>query len=350
MFLQRDIRNQTREAEQHLLWPRCDSHTVIPTEVERAAAKLLVRKHEWGELSEARIGEVQVFLQRRNVNMTFAQARSLRSSLLMERGIAVHGTMYSDGAKLAALFRDGATMDTLARQYDYPPVGMFRSILAARSTHKISAKQIKRMLQDPRQHFTDPRDIAALVYAQANDTVNVVDCSKLAKEAAEFEEATCQYLNSLGVKFQRQEEVAAQQQEQDGIVTATPDILLDRPVFINGQKVSWIDSKNFYGSLCPFVHKKTCQQMAKYVSKWGTGAIVFSLGFASALKIPGTGTLGNFTQCTCCTRALAITVALPLLAPVAPVAPVVEVHVVGKGLLRRKLRIRWPAVDGTSSW
>merc|ERR1712167_393170 len=119
-------------------------------------------QHEWGQLSQEREREVNDFLQREPVHgrMLLAQAKSLRRTLLKERGIAVHAKVYSDGARLAALFRAGTSMQTLAQRFDYPPTAIFRSIISARS--RSSKTEIKNMLQNPEKHFSDAQDIAAL--------------------------------------------------------------------------------------------------------------------------------------------------------------------------------------------
>lgn len=59
----------------------------------------------------------------------------------------------------------------------------------------------------------------------------------------------------------------------------TPDFLFIDDLFINGEKVSWIDCKFSYGST-DMHHKMQIQdQISKYTEKWGKGAIVFAFGY-----------------------------------------------------------------------
>ena len=54
---------------------------------------------------------------------------------------------------------------------------------------------------------------------------------------------------------------------------------------INGIKINWIDAKNFYGSNIKFDKKKIKKQVQKYINKFGTGCIIFALGYNDHLLI-----------------------------------------------------------------
>jgi len=66
-----------------------------------------------------------------------------------------------------------------------------------------------------------------------------------------------------------------------------PDFLILDDLWINGQKINWIDAKNFYGLNTQYLKKRIKHQTKKYLDVWGSGSIIFSLGFSSGLKIPG---------------------------------------------------------------
>jgi len=79
----------------------------------------------------------------------------------------------------------------------------------------------------------------------------------------------------------------------------TPDFLLDTPVVINGQRVHWIDAKNYpmYGS--KLVASSLAKQAQKYNKAFGPGAFVFSGGLvcgarisAGLLLLDGSGSFG----------------------------------------------------------
>lgn len=63
-------------------------------------------------------------------------------------------------------------------------------------------------------------------------------------------------------------------------VKATPDILFEEPITINGTKCSWIEYKNTFGFKDnPFVHGKHKQQLRRYINTFGDGMVVYKLGF-----------------------------------------------------------------------
>ena len=81
-------------------------------------------------------------------------------------------------------------------------------------------------------------------------------------------------------------------------INLTPDFLLLDDVFINGQKVSWIDCKCYYGSASMGVYgERSLQRVGQdYPEKFGPGAIIFAFGFCEALKVEGSAVLLDGTH------------------------------------------------------
>lgn len=69
----------------------------------------------------------------------------------------------------------------------------------------------------------------------------------------------------------------------------TPDFILQEDVFINGQKVCWIDCKCYYGSASMGIHGKTSLQRVSqdYSKMWGPGAVIFAFGFCESFALDG---------------------------------------------------------------
>lgn len=63
----------------------------------------------------------------------------------------------------------------------------------------------------------------------------------------------------------------------------TPDILFNKPIFINNKMVKWIEIKNFYiNSQDKFIFKKVTKQITNYVNEFNTNqmtGVVISKGF-----------------------------------------------------------------------
>lgn len=62
----------------------------------------------------------------------------------------------------------------------------------------------------------------------------------------------------------------------------TPDFLLIDDLFINGEKIAWIDCKCSYGAKANYFRRQMQEQVDKYTERWGKGALVFAFGFCDA--------------------------------------------------------------------
>jgi len=64
----------------------------------------------------------------------------------------------------------------------------------------------------------------------------------------------------------------------------TPDFLLLDDVYINGQKVKWIDCKCYYGSAGMGIYgRKSLQRVSQdYNEKFGPGAVIFAFGYCES--------------------------------------------------------------------
>lgn len=111
------------------------------------------------------------------------------------------------------------------------------------------------------------------------------------RKAAEFEEAVCNHLRTEGVPFQTEEDLRAFYSKGDqagGDNQATPDIVLDASIVVNGQSVRWLDAKNFFGAAGydhrSLFYKNARRQAERYKQIWGPGALVYGLGFCDDLQ------------------------------------------------------------------
>lgn len=69
---------------------------------------------------------------------------------------------------------------------------------------------------------------------------------------------------------------------QEGVIRLTPDALLSRPSLICGKVCRWIEYKNTFGfRSSPYVASKNKAQFRKYASTFGSGMVVYKLGFES---------------------------------------------------------------------
>ena len=252
----------------------------VPLASEEQVAGAVMRRGEFGWVEDERLEEIAAFVE--GQNMSLDQALSLRSALLQQKTVYSHGKLKSKAKKMAAKYREGATIVELSKDFDFPPMNVFRVVLEANGWSK---KKIKESLRSPTSMKQREQD--EFKAAEAADRVSNVDQSETQVRADLFEDILADWFEAQGVRIRRQPEMVAEQMAEHGRPIRTPDLLFLDHVIINGRPVAWIDAKHFYGGDVDFQRKKTKKQMLRYIDEWGSGAIVYRHGFSENLYIPG---------------------------------------------------------------
>ena len=252
----------------------------VPLQAEERVASLVVKRGDFGWLTDERVDEMAAALE--NENMTLEQALSLRSALLQQKTVYSHHKLRSKGKELARQYREGASIVDLSKKYDFPPVNVFRVVLESMGWSK---KRIKDSLRHPSS--MKQREREEFEAAEAVDRVSSVDQSETQVKADLFEDILADWFEQQGIRLRRQPEMVKEQSELLGRPVRTPDLLFLDHVYINDQPVAWIDAKHFYGSDVDFQRKKMKKQMNRYIEEWGSGAIMFRHGFSENLYLPG---------------------------------------------------------------
>lgn len=252
----------------------------VPLQAEERVASLVVKRGDFGWLTDERVDEMAAALE--NEKMTLEQALSLRSALLQQKTVYSHHKLRSKGKELARQYREGASIVDLSKKYDFPPVNVFRVVLESMGWSK---KRIKESLRQPSS--MKQREREEFEAAEAIDRVSSVDQSETQVKADLFEDILADWFEQQGIRLRRQPEMVKEQSELLGRPVRTPDLLFLDHVYINDQPVAWIDAKHFYGSDVDFQRKKMKKQMNRYIEEWGSGAIMFRHGFSENLYLPG---------------------------------------------------------------
>lgn len=252
----------------------------VPLQAEESVASLVVKRGDFGWLTDERVDKMAAALE--NENMTLEQALSLRSALLQQKTVYSHHKLRSKGKELARKYREGASIVDLSKKYDFPPVNVFRVVLESMGWSK---KRIKDSLRHPSS--MKQREREEFEAAEAVDRVSSVDQSETQVKADLFEDILADWFEQQGIRLRRQPEMVKEQSELLGRPVRTPDLLFLDQVYINDQPVAWIDAKHFYGSDVDFQRKKMKKQMNRYIEEWGSGAIMFRHGFSENLYLPG---------------------------------------------------------------
>ena len=252
----------------------------VPLKDEESMAGNVVRKGEFGWLDDERVDEIAEIAK--NYNMTLEQALSLRSALLQQKTVYGHGRLRSQSKNMLRLYNEGVSVVDLSKRFDFPPMNIFRIVLAEM---RWSKSKIKEHLRQPSR--LSERERTEFEAAEAADRVSNVDQGESQERADLFEDILADWFEQQGVRIRRQPEMVKEQKQDLGRPVRTPDILFLDHVEINGKPVAWIDAKHFYGADVDFQRKKMAKQMARYIEEWGSGAVVYRHGFSANLFMPG---------------------------------------------------------------
>ena len=131
------------------------------------------------------------------------------------------------------------------------------------------------------------RDLEQFKKAEKIDAESTFNQELITKMAHDNEKIFVEYINSLGIKFQTQDDLVKLQTAVYGRPVLTPDILFIDEVYINDTRVYWIDFKDYAGTDIRFLYTSNMNQSVKYSEKWGTGAMCYRWSYVNNLDIPG---------------------------------------------------------------
>eukprot|EP00124_Ichthyophonus_hoferi_P000704 Ihof_evm3s28 gene=Ihof_evmTU3s28 len=232
--LQKSVNNvptkQENEAGIHITWPEPSPVKFL---TQNSIKDLLIKKGSWGFLNPAEVEELTAQLVPKvQGNITVEQAINMRSTLLQEKAMKVHGSMMQNAENLIHQYTtQGYGILEISCYMDYPPVACLRTILS--TTSGLSKKNVKRMLKEG-IGMTE-RDKMQLSIAAEHDLVAGVDQDINHEMADDFEDKIGRFLTSNGVLFKTQTQ---QQSEMETLYgNPTPDYLFESPLFINGKRI-----------------------------------------------------------------------------------------------------------------
>lgn len=205
---------------------------------------------------------------------------SIRANLMRSHMIVNHIKVLSNESKIIEDYTNGIGVLELSTKYDGSPLNILRLVF-----YKKYKKKLTQLIK--KKKILSKRDLEQLNIAISNDLYALVNQDEILKKSTEFELKIQKILDNLGIRYKTQEQLAQEQIQESDKATNTPDFLILDDLWINGEKINWIDAKNFYGLNTPYLKKRIKHQIKKYLDVWGFGSIIFSLGFCSKLKING---------------------------------------------------------------
>lgn len=230
------------------------------------------------ELEQIYNGVIDNFTKEQTNNFYVRIILSIRANLMREHMMITHKKIMFREKKIISDYNSGLNLVGLVSKYDYSPLNLLRLIFQSKY-HKKLTKIMTNL------DLLDLRDKSQLDWAINHDAYALINQDEILTKSNEFENKIKFILDKLSIRYKTQLELSDEQIKLEGIASNTPDFLIMDELFINGIKINWIDAKNFYGSNTKFMIKKTKSQTKKYINKWGSGSIIFNLGFNSDLSI-----------------------------------------------------------------
>jgi len=203
---------------------------------------------------------------------------SIRANLMREHMIKMHKKVLSAKSKIILDYNDGMNVLKLSSKYDGSPLNLLRLIFMDKYKKKLT-QLIKK------NNILSLRDKKQLELGISNDLYALINQDEILKKSNNFEFLIQKILDLNGIKYKTQNQLAEEQIKKLNKAVNTPDFLILDNLTINGNKIKWIDAKNFYGLDNQYIRKRIKEQTKKYLNTWGLGAIIFNLGFCSELKL-----------------------------------------------------------------
>jgi hypothetical protein len=236
----------------------------------------------YAEIEESELNKIylEIFkeLSLKTKNLLKQIILSIRGNEMRNHMMITHNRLLRSEKNIINDYKNGIDIIDLVKKYDGSPLNLLRIIFQKKYNNKLT-KLIKE------NNKLDSSDSIQLKKAIQNDTYALINQDNILNKSLEFEKKIENILIINKIKFKTQEQLSNEQKKESGIATNTPDFLILNNLYINKNKINWIDAKNFYGSNLSFLIKKMIKQTKKYIKEWGPGAIIFNLSFNSKLKI-----------------------------------------------------------------
>lgn len=124
------------------------------------------------------------------------------------------------------------------------------------------------------------REYKEIMLAENNDLNSYIMRKKDAKLAIDAEQRFISFMRK-DIRFYTENEIKKYSR-------LTPDILFIDKVYINNERIYWIDFKNYIGTDTSFLYKSNIKQAKKYNERFGKGAFCYQYGIVENLHIDNT--------------------------------------------------------------
>ena len=177
--------------------------------------------------------------------------------------------------RLAANWRRGRTLLSIAQEWKFPPVLMGQLLLGELG---IPRKKVWGCFLHP-ESAPDARvrrEVEELLHVDRIYSPHGMELQR--ERGRRGEERLGAWLEKHGIGYRTEKDLR-------GKYAKTPDALLDRPIVFYGQKLAWIESKANFGDDVE-IRKNLKRQLAPYTELFGEGAGVYWYGYVEGADSP----------------------------------------------------------------
>ncbi|TLZ44580.1 MAG: hypothetical protein E6K19_04030 [Methanobacteriota archaeon] len=170
--------------------------------------------------------------------------------------------------RLAFMWQNGTSLLEIANKFDFPAILTALMVLEQR---KISRKNFWKMINDL-DSVKDRRLRRELEDVARADIVYSPEGSARQYARGRWGEAKLHtWLDGRGLEYETEKDLRAKYDK-------TPDILVHKPIEMNGSRKYWIESKATFGD--PYeVRRHIKKQLQPYSDMFGDGAVVYWFGY-----------------------------------------------------------------------
>ncbi|TXG85643.1 MAG: hypothetical protein E6R13_01945 [Spirochaetes bacterium] len=253
----------------------------ISSQAEHDIKRALIKRGDysiWGD-AHKKLGTVlkSYIKHNYNLNVSFEKMGSIRRVYMRDKYIKRFHFLKKHISDMVKDYSSGMDILTISRKYDFPPIASIRAILS----REYSKDNIKKIMKDP--NLLEGRDREQFIMAMENDYIGDINQDAIVEGANNFEREIESFFDKKHIPYRTQAELAKDQIQLVERAVVTPDLYFPQGVMINGQKLYWIDAKNYYGGNASYVYQSVNKQAEKYNKMYGSGAFIFKHGFSESL-------------------------------------------------------------------
>ena len=260
------------------------SYDVIPNELEKDIINYInnnIQTTKYSKMSDDLINKIINHINS-NKNYTYIIDNnmslrdiiiSINSSYIKNKMIKTYHKTLSKSSNISKDYNNKINILELSQKYDCSPLTILRIYLLS----KYNKIQIKKYFNNPKLLNTYDRE--QFEVAKANDNYALVNQDSILEKATLFEQKIQVVLDDLNIIYKTQADLTEEQIKNNGFATSTPDFLILSNLTINNIPIKWIDAKNYYGANIKFIRSNIQEQTKKYIKLYGSGCIIFNLGF-----------------------------------------------------------------------